>query len=140
MNFIQSIKQRVVANSLVLAIAAVMLAAAGIHGAKAESPKAKADDAGVWMIVTHRVEDYARWKPVHDRSAEVKRNYGWKKSAVFAVEGDRNHVMVMEQFGALARARAFADSAELRDEMAASGVSSQPDIRFVNTLSGEPQP
>jgi hypothetical protein len=139
MKSIQSLKQRFNAI-LLLAVAGIVLAAAGIHGAKAESTKAKAGDAGVWMIVTHRVEDYARWKPVHDRTATIKHNYGWKKCAVFAVDGDRNHVMVMEQFSGLDRARAFAESTELRDEMAASGVSSQPDIRFVNALQGEPLP
>jgi hypothetical protein len=140
MNFIQSIKQRVVANSLVLVIAGVLLAAAGIRGAKAESTNAKASDAGVWMIVTHKVYDYNRWKPVHDRSASIKRNYGWKKCAVFAVAGDRNTVMVMEQFASLDKARAFAESNDLRDEMAASGVSSEPDIRFVDGMQGELQP
>jgi len=114
----------------IVAVVAAVLAGASFQAAQAEP-------TGSWMIATYKVYDYNRWKPVYDRTAAAKKNYGWKKSAVFAVDGNRNHIMVMEQFGALDRARAFADSIELRDEMAASGVSSQPEIRFVNTLGGE---
>jgi hypothetical protein len=42
------------------------------------------------------------------------------------------------EFSTLDRAQAFAQSTELRDEMAESGVSSQPEIHFVNALAGEP--
>lgn len=133
----RSLNARFGLKLVLLAAAAIGVATAGIHRVKAESAIAQ-NDAGVWLIVTHRVEDYARWKPVHDRTASIKKNLGWKKCAVFSVNGDRNHVMVMEQFASLDRARAFADSNELRDEMAASGVSSQPEIRFVNALHGEP--
>jgi hypothetical protein len=123
---------------LLVTLAALGLAAAGIGGARAESTRTATPEGGVWMIVTHKVYDYARWRPVHDRTAAIKRSYGWKRCAVFAVAGDRNHVMVMEQFSSLDRAQAFAESTELRDEMAASGVSSQPEIRFVNGLAGQP--
>lgn len=137
MQSMKSITRRVVASSLFVVVAGGLFAVATIPGAHAESAKATAADAGVWMIVTHEVVDYQHWKPVHDRSASIKRNFGWKKCAVFAVDGNRNHVMVMEQFASLDRARAYADSTELRDEMAASGVSSNPEIHFVNNLTGE---
>jgi hypothetical protein len=135
MNHQQS-KKPITLRTLIL-VAAVVLLAGGMRAAKAEPDKAA---ASVWMITTHEVEDYKRWKPVHDRSAAIKRHYGWTRSSVFAVEGDPNHVMVMEQFSSLARARAYAESNDLRDEMAASGVSSEPKIQFVTTLGGEPQP
>ena len=127
---------------ILFTVAGLAMAIAGIRAAKAEPAHAPvaAHSGGVWMVISHRVYDYNRWKRVHDETASTKRNYGWKDCSVFAVDGDRNHVMVMERFGSLERAQAFARSTELRDEMAASGVSSQPEIHFVNALAGEPQP
>jgi hypothetical protein len=86
------------------------------------------------MIVKHKVEDVARWRPVHERSAEAKRKFGWTECAVFSVAGDPNHVLVMEHFDSIERARAYAESKELLYELAASGVSSQPEIQFVTSL------
>ena len=117
---------------ILVTLAGLVMAVAGIRAAKAEPVSAPAHSGGVWMIITHKVYDYNRWKPVHDKTASQKRSYDWKDCSVFAVDGDRNHVMVMERFGSLERAQAFANSTELRDEMAASGVSSQPEIHFVN--------
>jgi hypothetical protein len=86
------------------------------------------------MIVKHKVEDVARWRPVHERSAEAKRKFGWTECAVFSVDGDPNHVLVMEHFDSIERARAYAESKDLLYELAASGVSSQPEIQFVTSL------
>ena len=116
----------------ILAAVAAVLAGASFQAVRAESTTKQVSQSNVWMIVTYKVYDYSRWKSVYDRTAAAKRKYGWKKSTVFTVDGDRNHVMVMEEFSAVDRARAFANSVELRDEMAASGVSSNPEIRYAN--------
>jgi hypothetical protein len=120
-----------------LAVVGLAVGALCIRDVRAEASKPQPVAGGVWLVVTHKVEDYARWRPVHDHTATIKRSYGWTKSSVFALDGDRNHVMVMEQFDALDRAKAFAYSSELRDEMAASGVASEPEVHFVSMLSGE---
>jgi len=109
------------------------LAFAGPHRAQAEQ-QARAIEPGVWLVVSHKVYDYAQWKREHDRTASVKRaSYGWQGGELFTVDGDRNHVMVMERFASRERAEAFAGSRELTYEMAASGVSSQPEVRIVHT-------
>lgn len=135
MNLTQTNLRRIFASSLIIVAAVGGLFLTSITPrAQAE---ARATDQGVWMIVTHKVEDYKLWKPVHERSIAAKRSYGWTKCAVFSIDGDKNHIMVMEQFASLDRARAYAESNELRDEMAASGVSSNPEVRFVKNLNGE---
>jgi len=55
----------------------------------------------------HKVEDFERWKPVFDATAALKRGYGWKQFSVFAIDGDRNNVLVMEEFDTMANAKAF---------------------------------
>ena len=107
----------------------------GLLAAAATVPGARADEAGVFLVVTHRVADFDKWKAVFDGTAALKRGYGWKQSSVFAIDGDRNNVMVMEEFGSLERAKAFASSAELRDAMGEAGVMGPPDIRYIQTVA-----
>lgn len=134
MNLTPSNIRRIAVTSLSVAVALIVTSIRS--GAEAAPTQQQPADHGVWMIVSHKVENYKSWKPVHERSATTKQSYGWTKCAVFAIDGDQNHIMVMEQFASLERARAYAASNELRDEMAAGGVSSNPEIRFVKNLNG----
>jgi hypothetical protein len=96
---------------------------------------AAADGGGAFLLVTHEVEDFDRWLPVFEGTAALKRKHGWKQSTVFSVDGDRKHVMVLEEFGNLDRAKAFAGSPELKAAMAKGGVASAPEVRFVTMVS-----
>ena len=129
------IRRSVFSSLFVVAAAGALCVTNVTPRAQAEAAQKPADDQGVWLIVTHKVASYKLWKPVHERSATIKRGYGWSKCVVFSIDGDKNHIMVMEQFASLDRARAYAESTDLRDEMAASGVSSNPEIRIVKNLN-----
>ena len=91
-----------------------------------------AQSAGAWLIVTHKVEDFARWKVGFDSTIGMKKPHGWKHSSIYTVDGDRNNVMVVEEYATMAGAKAFAGSPELRAAMGKAGVLGAPDIRFVN--------
>ena len=88
----------------------------------------------VWTHVRHRVEDYPTWKEVFDSTAEYKRSNGWKGYRLHAIEGDQNHVLVMEEFETEEQAREFIGSEYLREAMGRAGVSDQPDILVVELL------
>ena len=87
-----------------------------------------------WIHVRHSVADFTKWKPVFDETTEYKRNHGWKRFFVFAVEGNRTDVMVMEEFDTREHAQAFLDSAYLREAMARGGVSGAPEMLVVEEL------
>src|SRR5215204_3566138 len=87
-----------------------------------------------WTHVRHRVEDYPKWKEVFDSTAEYKRSYGWKGYRLHAIEGDNNHLLVMEEFETEDRAREFLGSDYLKDAMGRAGVSDEPDILVVELL------
>ena len=91
-----------------------------------------AQSVGAWLIVTHKVEDFERWKPVFDSTIGMKNRHGWKRSSIYTADGDRNNVMVAEEFATMEGAKAFASSPELRAAMGKAGVVGAPDIRFVN--------
>lgn len=98
-------------------------------------PSAHAEDGSVFLVVTHKVQDFERWKPVYDSTAAWKPGFGWKQGTVFAIDGDRNNVMVMEEFSNMEQAKAFASSPELKAAMGKAGVMGPPEVRFVNTLA-----
>jgi hypothetical protein len=87
-----------------------------------------------WTHVRHRVEDYPRWKEVFDSTAEYKRSHGWKGYRLHAIEGDNNHLLVMEEFETEDQAREFLGSDYLREAMGRAGVSDEPDILMVGLL------
>ena len=87
-----------------------------------------------WTHVRHRVEDYPKWKEVFDSTAEYKRSNGWKGYRLHAIEGDPNHVLVMEEFETEEQARGFIGSEYLREAMGRAGVSDEPEILVVELL------
>jgi hypothetical protein len=87
-----------------------------------------------WTHIRHRVEDYPTWKEGFDSTAEYKRSHGWKGYRLYAIEGDNNNVLVMEEFETEDQAREFLGSDYLKDVMSSAGVSDQPDIWVVEVL------
>jgi hypothetical protein len=86
-----------------------------------------------WTHIRARVEDYPKWKKVFDSTAEYKRSNGWKGYRIHAIESDRNHVLVMEEFETEDQAREVVGSDYLREAMG-GGVSDEPDILVVELL------
>ena len=75
-----------------------------------------------------------KWKEVFDSTAEYKRSHGWKGYRIHAIEGDNNHLLVMEEFETEDQVREFLGSEYLREAMGKAGVSDQPDIEVVELL------
>ena len=84
-----------------------------------------------WTHIRHRVEDYPKWKEGFDSTAEYKRSHGWNGYRIYAIEGDSNNVLVMEEFETEDQAREFLGSDYLKDVMSSAGVSDQPVIGVV---------
>jgi uncharacterized protein (DUF1330 family) len=87
-----------------------------------------------WTHVRHRVEDYSKWKEVFDSTAEYKRSHGWKGYRIHAIEGDNNHLLVMEEFETEDRTREFLGSEYLREALSRAGIADEPDIQVVELL------
>lgn len=87
-----------------------------------------------WIHLHHRVQDYNKWKEVYDKTAEYKRHQGWKRYRLYQVAGNRNDVIVMEQFATLEQAQAYANSDYLRQAMDQGGVVAPVEVLFVDGL------
>jgi quinol monooxygenase YgiN len=87
-----------------------------------------------WTHIRHRVEDYSKWKEVFDSTAEYKRSHGSKGYRIHAIEGDNNHLLVMEEFETEDQIREVLGSDYVREAMGRAGVSDEPDIQVVELL------
>jgi antibiotic biosynthesis monooxygenase (ABM) superfamily enzyme len=86
-----------------------------------------------WLHARHAVADFEKWKPAFAATAVPRR----KRFLVFAVEGNRNDLLVMEEFDTLEHAHAWVDSADHREAMARSGVSA-PEFLFLEEVEEGP--
>lgn len=82
------------------------------------------------MFVRHPVADFAAWKRAYGDFDKERQGMGVKAHAVFIEADNRNDVTVWHDFETLESGRAFADSARLREVMAAAGVTSKPELWF----------
>jgi len=86
----------------------------------------------VRMFVRHSVADFGAWKPHYDGFDAVRAQYGVRAAAVFRGTTDRNEVTAWHDFDTLESAQAFAGAPELAAGMQAAGVTSEPQIWFVD--------
>ncbi len=82
------------------------------------------------LFVRHSVADFARWKQAYDDFDDERKGMGVAGDAVYQSADDPNDVTVWHDFETLESGRAFADSARLREVMAAAGVTSKPELWF----------
>lgn len=84
------------------------------------------------VLVRHKVKDYARWRPLYDEDGSARKAAGCKGTQVFRSADDPNEVMLLLEWDDLAKARQFAQSADLRDTMQRAGVLGKPDVDFLH--------
>lgn len=85
-----------------------------------------------YLLVRHKVDDYAAWKPGFDDHSSARSSYGSRGGHVFRNADDPNEVIVLLEVEDLDRAREFTASADLRETMQQLGVNKSPDVYFLN--------
>jgi hypothetical protein len=83
-----------------------------------------------WMVVSHQVEDFDRWKEVFDAAFLTRRAVGERGAYILHNGPDRTRVTVWFTWDTLENAKAFASDPALVNGMAAAGVISTPRIHF----------
>ena len=88
-----------------------------------------------YLLVHHKVEDYARWRPMYDEHAATRKAGGASGTAagrVFRSATNPNELVILLEWDDLEKARHFAQSEDLRQTMQRAGVVDQPDVYFLN--------
>ena len=90
------------------------------------------------LLIRHKVQDYARWKPLFDEHGATRRANGSKGGHLYRNAGDPNEVVILLEWDDLGKARQFAGSDDLRETMQRAGVADHPDVYFLEEIEGVP--
>ena len=83
------------------------------------------------MFVRHEVDDYETWRKAYDDFDDERGGLGVRSQAVYRSVDNGNDVTAYHDFDSADAANAFAGSSRLREVMEAAGVSSPPQVWFV---------
>jgi hypothetical protein len=86
-----------------------------------------------YLLVRHRIADYAKWRPFFDGDIPAQKKAGLKVLYVLREDKDPNNLFILFEAEDLAKAREFTESPDLRKTMEKAGVIDMPDIHFLHT-------
>lgn len=87
-----------------------------------------------YLIVRHKVKDYAKWKSAFDEHGATRKANGSKGGRLFRSAADPKELVVLFEWEDLGKAQQFAQSADLRETMERAGVADQPDLYFLEEI------
>ncbi len=91
-----------------------------------------------YLLVRHKVQDYAKWKPIFDQHGATRQASGSRGGQLFRNANDPNELVILFEVDDLEKARQFAESDDLRQTMQRAGVADQPDIYFLEAVEHVP--
>ena len=88
-----------------------------------------------YIYVRHNVEDFATWKEGFDKHAAARQAGGATDEAyIMRNVDDPNELTAILGWSDLEKARAFTQSASLKEAMQKAGVTGPPEIRFLEAV------
>ena len=85
-----------------------------------------------YLLICHKVADFAKWKPAYDAHGSARANAGLKEERLLRNIDDPNEVVLLFSAQDLNKAKQFAASEDLRQRMQQAGVAGKPDIWLLN--------
>jgi hypothetical protein len=82
------------------------------------------------LIIHHHVRNYEAWRPAFDQHEPERTSAGLTKGRVFRAADDPNDLVILLDVADKKRARAFADSDDLKTAMQGAGVEGRPEMYF----------
>ncbi len=87
-----------------------------------------------YLLIRHKVEDYAKWKSEFDKHGDARKASGFKGGYIFHNADAPNEVLVLMEIEDMEKARQFAQSEEVRQAMQRAGVLGKPDVIFLDEV------
>ncbi|MGQ0569133.1 MAG: antibiotic biosynthesis monooxygenase [Armatimonadota bacterium] len=89
-----------------------------------------------YTLVRATVEDFAKFKPVFDEAATLRRAHGSKGVRVVRNVDKPNDVVLLAEYDDLGQARQLFQSQEFHEATKRAGVSGPPDVSFLDERTG----
>ena len=84
-----------------------------------------------YLLIRHKVRDFSEWKPGYDAHLPKRIEAGLTEHFLLRGDLDPNEVVILFEIRDINHAKAFTESAELREAMQKVGVVDRPDIYFL---------
>jgi hypothetical protein len=91
-----------------------------------------------YVLVRHKVKDFAKWKPVYDAHGAARKAGGSKGARLFRNIDKPKETVILLEWSDIGQARSFAKSKDLREAMKRAGVTDKPDIYFLDEVEQAP--
>ena len=85
-----------------------------------------------FVLIRHKVRDFVEWKRGYDALLPRLQQAGLTEKHVLRNANDANEVVLLFEAADLGRAKAFAESPELRASRQKVGILDEPDIYLLN--------
>lgn len=80
------------------------------------------------VILTHKVENYQKWKPIYDKDEDRRKQAGLKEIICGQKSDEPNNVYMVFETSEPSKAREMLKDPELKDVMDEAGVITKPEI------------
>jgi len=87
-----------------------------------------------FALVRLTVQDQAKWKPVFEEAAELRKKFGSKGVRAFAKADSPNEIVILGEYDSLDHARQLFQSQEFREATQRAGMVGAPDVTFLDKV------
>jgi len=85
-----------------------------------------------YMLVRHKVREFSDWKRAYDAHLSRRVEAGLTEKFLLRGTDDPNEVVMLFEAKDINRAKAFVESADLKERMQQAGVVDRPDVCSLN--------
>jgi hypothetical protein len=86
------------------------------------------------MTITHKVANYAKWKPAYDSHDSIRLAHGVHNYVIARGIDDSNMVMVAMKMDDASKAKEMGDSKEMKERMKKAGVTGPVSIDYLESI------
>ncbi len=101
---------------------------------------APAENPGKVLIVKEKVSDYAKWKTSYDSRDSLRQASGLTNYVLGRGMGDSNTVVIILKMADVDKAKAVADSKELKDRLKKGNVIGTPTFEYLDVVMNDDTP
>ena len=87
-----------------------------------------------YVLVRFTVEDLAKWKPVFEEAAALRKRFGSMGVRAFSKVGSPNEVLILGQYEDREKAGQLFQSEEFRAATKRAGVMGPPEVTFLDEV------
>ena len=90
--------------------------------------------AMTYVLVRFTVEDLAKWKPVFEEAAALRKSFGSVGVRAFSKADSPNEVVVLGEYADKGKAMQMFQSQEFREATQRAGVKGPPEVTFLDEV------